>query len=129
MSRTDGAPAETYGSGTRAASAAHGYFLALSRAYGGALFFALPLLLTMEMWWLGFYMDPLRLGILMVLMFPVLTSLPHSFPWRRPHSWIDAPAQAMTAYADTSRPSGRTMLEDGLQRIWLLSGSSCVTRR
>ena len=33
-------------------------------AFGGALLFGLPLLMTMEMWWLGFYIDRLRLLIL-----------------------------------------------------------------
>jgi putative integral membrane protein (TIGR02587 family) len=109
MSETNAASTETYGSGVRAASTTHGYLLALSRAYGGALFFALPLLLTMEMWWLGFYMDPLRLGLLMVVMFPVLTSLSYSFPWRRPRSWIDAPSQAATAYAVALTMSGMVL--------------------
>ena len=47
----------------------------LARAFGGAVFFALPLLMTMEMWWLGFYMDRLRLALFMILMIPVLVVL------------------------------------------------------
>ena len=31
----------------------------LLRAFGGAMLFSLPMLMTMEMWWLGFYMEPL----------------------------------------------------------------------
>jgi uncharacterized membrane protein len=30
----------------------------LARGLGGAILFALPLLMTMEMWWLGFYRSP-----------------------------------------------------------------------
>lgn len=48
------------------------------RALGGALVFSLPMLMTMEMWemwWLGFYMDPLRLLLLLVLSVPLLAVL------------------------------------------------------
>ena len=37
------------------------FLVSLARAFGGALTFGLPLLMTMEMWALGFYMQPLRL--------------------------------------------------------------------
>ncbi|MDO8411795.1 MAG: TIGR02587 family membrane protein [Phenylobacterium sp.] len=47
----------------------------LGRAFAGALIFSLPMMMTMEMWWLGFYMDPLRLALLLVLTFPVLVGL------------------------------------------------------
>lgn len=40
---------------------------ALARAFGGAIFFSLPLLMTMEMWWLGFYMDRFKLAIFLAL--------------------------------------------------------------
>ena len=45
------------------------------RAFGGALIFALPLLMTMEMWWLGFYIDPLRLAVLVAVTLPLLVGL------------------------------------------------------
>ena len=47
----------------------------LARALAGALIFALPMLMTMEMWWLGFYMDPLRLALLLCLLLPLLVRL------------------------------------------------------
>ena len=47
----------------------------LARALAGALIFALPMLMTMEMWWLGFYMDPLRLALLLALLLPLLVRL------------------------------------------------------
>ena len=37
------------------------YAVALSRALAGAIIFSLPLLMTLEMWWLGFYLPPWRL--------------------------------------------------------------------
>lgn len=47
----------------------------LGRALAGALIFALPMLMTMEMWRLGFYMDRPRLIILLVVSFPLLVGL------------------------------------------------------
>ncbi|MEW9856566.1 TIGR02587 family membrane protein [Novosphingobium sp. M1R2S20] len=47
----------------------------LARAFGGAVIFSLPMLMTMEMWFLGFYMDRFRLLLLFILNFVVLTGL------------------------------------------------------
>ncbi len=58
---------------TRPGAAAFG--VELGRALAGALIFALPMLMTMEMWWLGFYMDPLRLALLLALLLPLLVRL------------------------------------------------------
>ncbi|HSK19437.1 MAG TPA: DUF2391 family protein, partial [Longimicrobiales bacterium] len=53
------------------------FLTGLARAFGGAIFFSLPLLMTMEMWWLGFYMDRFRLALLMLAMVPLLIALDH----------------------------------------------------
>ena len=42
---------------------------------GGALLFSFPLLMTMEMWWLGFYMDRSRLALFLALAFLVVIAL------------------------------------------------------
>lgn len=47
----------------------------LARAVAGALIFALPLMMTMEMWQLGFYVDPWRLALLIAILVPLLTAL------------------------------------------------------
>jgi putative integral membrane protein (TIGR02587 family) len=47
----------------------------LARGFGGALIFALPMLMTSEMWALGFHMDRWRLALLLVLNIPLLTML------------------------------------------------------
>lgn len=49
----------------------------LARGLGGALIFALPMLMTMEMWWLGFSMDRLRLVLLLLVNIPLLVALSH----------------------------------------------------
>ncbi|MFN3932188.1 MAG: TIGR02587 family membrane protein [Brevundimonas sp.] len=47
----------------------------LARAFGGALLFALPLLMTMEMWWAGFVLDGVQLLVFLILALPLLTGL------------------------------------------------------
>jgi putative integral membrane protein (TIGR02587 family) len=49
----------------------------IGRAFAGALLFSLPILMTMEMWWLGFYMAPWRLILLVAAFFPILVALSH----------------------------------------------------
>ncbi len=60
----------------------------LARATGGALIFSLPLMMTMEMWSLGFHMDRLRLALLLAALLPLLAGLSYyagfedTFNWR-----------------------------------------------
>jgi putative integral membrane protein (TIGR02587 family) len=70
----------------------------LGRASGGALLFALPMLMTMEMWWLGFYMDRLRLALLLALTFPVLVVLSRHSGFERTDAWRDDVRDAAIAY-------------------------------
>jgi putative integral membrane protein (TIGR02587 family) len=58
-----------------AAGSERAFLVALARAGGGAVIFGLPLFMTAEMWSLGFSMDPLRLALFLVLMFPLLGTL------------------------------------------------------
>ncbi|HEY0969965.1 MAG TPA: TIGR02587 family membrane protein [Gemmatimonadales bacterium] len=53
------------------------FLIGLARAFAGAMLFALPLLMTMEMWQLGFYMDRWRLVLLLVVQLPLLVGLSH----------------------------------------------------
>jgi putative integral membrane protein (TIGR02587 family) len=45
----------------------HSFGIDLAHDFGGAILFSIPLLMTMEMWWLGFYMDRSRLALFLVL--------------------------------------------------------------
>lgn len=47
----------------------------LARAFGGALLFGLPLLMTMEMWWFGFVLEPWRLAVFLLAALPLLLGL------------------------------------------------------
>jgi putative integral membrane protein (TIGR02587 family) len=60
---------------TGAESTTRGFVEGLARAFAGAILFALPLMMTMEMWWLGFYMSPYRLVVLLAVFYPVLVGL------------------------------------------------------
>jgi putative integral membrane protein (TIGR02587 family) len=77
-----------------------------ARAFAGALIFALPLLMTMEMWWLGFYMEPLRLALLLVLMVPLLVRLSRYSGIRRTASVWDDIADVLVAVAIAAAAAG-----------------------
>ncbi len=47
----------------------------LGRAFGGALLFSLPLLMTMEMWAFGFTLDSGRLAVFLITALPLLLGL------------------------------------------------------
>ena len=50
-------------------------FIDLAKANAGALLFSVPLLMTMEMWWLGFSMSGYRLALFILLSIPVMVGL------------------------------------------------------
>jgi putative integral membrane protein (TIGR02587 family) len=52
-----------------------GHFVDLAHDFGGAIIFSFPLLMTMEMWWLGFYMDRSRLALFLALAFVMVVGL------------------------------------------------------
>lgn len=51
------------------------YAVDLARGFGGALVFSIPALMTMEMWYLGFYQNGFRLALFIALFIPLLTGL------------------------------------------------------
>lgn len=74
------------------------YAGALARASAGALIFSLPLLLTMEMWWLGFYLEPFRLIQFMIGNLLLLYGLSHVAGFEESHNWADDVLDAFSAY-------------------------------
>ncbi len=75
------------------------YAIGLARAFGGALIFAFPLLMTMEMWELGFYMDRTRLALFLALGLPLLFGLSYFAGFRTTRDWRDDLLDALAAYA------------------------------
>ena len=74
------------------------YFLGLARGFGAAIIFAIPILLTMEMWWLGFYIDRFRLVLAALLMLPLLIALSHFAGLRAHADWTATILDAFTGY-------------------------------
>jgi putative integral membrane protein (TIGR02587 family) len=73
------------------------YAVGVARAFGGALLFSLPMLMTMEMWDLGVYMHRLRLALLLVLMLPLLVGLAFYLGFESATSILDAVLDAFVA--------------------------------
>lgn len=61
--------------GERARGSARDFLVGVSRGFAGALLFALPLLMTMEMWHKGYTMTPLRMGVFVVVGLPLLVGI------------------------------------------------------
>ena len=76
---------------------AHEFAIGVARAFGGAMFFALPLFMTMEMWELGFYMDRLRLATFLAVFVPVLVGLSHYAGFEETDRWRDDIRDAFVA--------------------------------
>jgi putative integral membrane protein (TIGR02587 family) len=51
------------------------YAMGLARAFAGAIIFGLPLLMTMEMWFLGISLHPARLLVFLIVNFAILVGL------------------------------------------------------
>ena len=73
--------------------------MGLARASAGAIIFSLPLLMTMEMWWLGFYLDPLMLVQFSIVNFAVLVGLSRVSGFEETDSRIEDVLDAFAAYA------------------------------
>ena len=71
----------------------------LARAFGGAIIFALPMLMTAEMWALGFYIDRFRLALLLLLSLPLLMTLNYFIGFRETFRWRDDLADTGVAWA------------------------------
>jgi putative integral membrane protein (TIGR02587 family) len=69
----------------------------LARASGGALVFAIPMLMTLEMWSLGFSADPIRLAILLLATPFLLIGLAHYVGFRESSRFLDHLADAFVA--------------------------------
>jgi putative integral membrane protein (TIGR02587 family) len=85
--------------GTHSWDAERAYAVGLARAFGGALLFSLPILMTMEMWDLGVHMHRLRLAVLLVLTFPLLVGLAFYLGFEAATSVLDAVLDAFVAIA------------------------------
>lgn len=70
----------------------------LGRGVAGALFLALPMLMTMEMWYLGFTIARERLLLLLLLNIPLLILLARRIGFEETFTWREAIRDAIIAY-------------------------------
>jgi putative integral membrane protein (TIGR02587 family) len=75
------------------------FWKSLGRAFGGALIFGFPLLMTMEMWWLGLYLDRLRIALFVALLLPLLVGLSYYTGFRKTFDWREDAIDALVAFA------------------------------
>ena len=75
------------------------HLVGLGRAAAGALIFGLPMLMTLELWQLGFVADPLRLALLVGLTMPLLVGLAHRLGFEETFGWREDLRDALIAVA------------------------------
>jgi putative integral membrane protein (TIGR02587 family) len=75
------------------------YLTSLARAAGGALLFAFPLLMTMEMWWLGHSMERWRLLVFIASAMPMLLGLSYFAGFEPTFRLLDEVLDALAAFA------------------------------
>lgn len=85
------------------------FYVDLGRAFAGALLFALPLLMTMEMWSLGFVILPERLALFLLAGIPLLWGLAWLAGFREDVGWRDALLDAGTAYLVAAVAAGAAL--------------------
>ncbi len=78
---------------------AHSFLSGLARALGGAVIFALPMLMTMEMWELGAMMPRHRIAILLLAGIPLLVGLSRISGFEATTELIEDVVDAFVAYA------------------------------
>ena len=74
------------------------YAIGLTRAFGGAIIFGLPLLMTMEMWSLGFSMGRGRLLLLVGFTLAVLVGLSYFSGFEKTFSLKEDAMDAFAAF-------------------------------
>ena len=101
------APETASGAGTRIGAGGNAarpfadpaLYRALARALAGAVLFGLPLLMTAEMWTLGFTMRPERLALMLALTVPLLAGLAYYGGFRHNVGVADSIVDGFVAFA------------------------------
>lgn len=86
------------------------FLVGLARAFAGAIIFSFPVLMTMEMWSLGFSIDAFRLILLMALAVPLLVGLSYFIGFEDTSCLQDDVIDAFVAYAVGFITSGVVLL-------------------
>ncbi|MFD1705112.1 TIGR02587 family membrane protein [Methylopila henanensis] len=86
-------------SATRRGDVEREFLANLGRAAGGAIVFALPVLMTMEMWSLGASLERWRLAAMLLGALPLLVGLSHFVGFEETDTWVDDLRDAFVAIA------------------------------
>lgn len=111
---TGGASSRGRPEGQDRASQDREFFAGVARAFAGAVIFALPMLMTKEMWSIGVYLSPWRLVVLMVAMVPLLAGLSTVSGFNRTETWRDAVMAAFVAIAVAAATSTAVLFVFGV---------------
>jgi putative integral membrane protein (TIGR02587 family) len=74
------------------------FLTGIARAFGGAVLFAFPLLMTMEMWEFGFTMSRVRLALFIAMTLPLLVGLSYYAGFERTDSLGEDAEDAFIAF-------------------------------
>jgi putative integral membrane protein (TIGR02587 family) len=74
------------------------FAIGLVRAFAAALIFSIPMLMTMEMWWLGFYMAPGRLALFTMVSLLLLVRMAHDQGFEKNVTWRGSIIDAFVGY-------------------------------
>ncbi len=75
------------------------FAVGLARAFAGAILFSLPMMMTMEMWQLGFTISGFRLALLIILDVPLLIGLSYFVGFEETDNLTDDVIDAFVAFA------------------------------
>lgn len=90
------------------------YAIGLARAFGGAIIFGLPNLMTMEMWFLGFYLDRPRMLLFLLVNFGILVGLSRFSGFEETASLKEDLLDALAAYGVGVIASAATLSAFGI---------------
>ncbi len=75
------------------------FLIGLSRAFAGAVIFSFPVIMTMEMWSLGFTISPFRLILLILFSVPLLIGISYFIGFEETGNLADDVIDAFVGYA------------------------------
>ncbi|MEC9483612.1 MAG: TIGR02587 family membrane protein [Halomonas sp.] len=75
------------------------FLTSLARAFGGAILFAFPIMMTMETWWLGAYLSGEKIGLFMLVALPILFGVSRASGFRPTLNWFEDAVDTFVAYA------------------------------
>jgi putative integral membrane protein (TIGR02587 family) len=93
------------------------FTLGLLRGAAGALIFGIPMLMTMELWSLGFAMSRQRLLLLLLVNIPLLVLLAHRIGFERTFTLREAIRDAVIAYGLGIVTSGLVLMLLGILKL------------